>query len=536
MVNTNTGKRPVPGPTWPGALHHHKFWVMRVPRRTPFYAPASEELAYVHDLFYADPSNTESVQTALQIVRLWMNRATCPQAIEVTALLAQAQLLDLALGAHEASRAAYAMSIVRFVNSIVDAFQTGLYAQSIGAIAERIGLPQWLVQVRHSATHEELPSLVVCRDACAMSLQWLDAHYWQPTLQPAPVEDLDEDDDDTARRDAAAAAAQLLHTYRLQAIALARDRSLALRGSPPLVKTMAELEQWVQTETARRLASASEHGQAPLLAGGAPRPDEYEVNDTALLCTASTLMLLATQLLLPGALIPASKERTLAMRTDAPFEALAEEHLELWDPLIRALHAAFPIFLPVLIQALAHIAAGGEKAKEQSYAAVARAWLAHLSLDAPYDTMQATLDVPRWQQPPTATHIPAAPEDADAVPLWEPTQSTAPLRRLVIQYALETRAEPAWSLAQHLSDGELAERVEALIALHRVDPSKVDPPSLDEMEMRSRLLRGLEPRPAPVLTGDAEPETSALEGWRRPANWQPTPIGCLDGQRPPLTI
>ena len=508
---------------------------MRLPRRTPFYAPASEELAYVHALLYADAGDIESQQNGLQITRLWMNRTACPQAVEATALLVQARLLDRVAGAHEGTRAAYSMSLVRFVNSIVDSFQTGMYAQSIGAIAERIGLPQWLVQVRHSATHEELPSLVVCRDACALALQWLDQHYWQPTLSPAPAPDLaDADDDDGAKREAAAAVAQLLHTFRAQAQAMARDRSLALRHSPPLVKTVAELEQWVQGETARRLAYASEHGRTPLLAGGGPRPDEGGVNDVALTCTASVLMLLTTQLLLPGALIPPSKERVLSERADCSIEALSDEHLALWDPLVRALHAAFPIFLPILIQALAQVAGGGEKPKERSYAAVARAWLAHLSLDAPYDTMEATLDVPRWRQPPSASSLPAAPEDAEAVPLWDVTQCSAPLRRIVIQHAMEVGVTSTCALAQALAEGELAARVAALIALRESEPKHAHGAALGEMEARSRLLRGLDAPPVDEVQG--EPAASALEGWRCPAAWRPTPIGCLDGQQPPLLL
>lgn len=63
------------------------------------------------------------------------------------------------------SRSAYAMAIVRFVNSIADALQTGLYAQSIFSIAQKIGLPIWFVELRHAATHEELPGLDVLRQA-----------------------------------------------------------------------------------------------------------------------------------------------------------------------------------------------------------------------------------------------------------------------------------------------------------------------------------------------------------------------------------
>lgn len=60
-----------------------------------------------------------------------------------------------------------ARPILSFVNSLVDTYQTGAYAQSIGAIAARIGLPLWFVEIRHAATHEDLPSLEVAREGAS---------------------------------------------------------------------------------------------------------------------------------------------------------------------------------------------------------------------------------------------------------------------------------------------------------------------------------------------------------------------------------
>lgn len=59
------------------------------------------------------------------------------------------------------------MAMVRFVNSVVDAQQNGMFAQSIASIARRVGLPTWFVDLRHAATHEDLPSLQVLEDAAA---------------------------------------------------------------------------------------------------------------------------------------------------------------------------------------------------------------------------------------------------------------------------------------------------------------------------------------------------------------------------------
>ena len=52
-----------------------------------------------------------------------------------------------------------------FVNGLVDPAQQGPFARSIASIAAQIGLPLWFVELRHAATHEDLPSLQVLRDA-----------------------------------------------------------------------------------------------------------------------------------------------------------------------------------------------------------------------------------------------------------------------------------------------------------------------------------------------------------------------------------
>lgn len=61
-------------------------------------------------------------------------------------------------------RQSYATALIRLVNGLVDPLQAGTYARSILSIAAQIGLPAWLVELRHAATHEDLPSLELLRD------------------------------------------------------------------------------------------------------------------------------------------------------------------------------------------------------------------------------------------------------------------------------------------------------------------------------------------------------------------------------------
>lgn len=61
-------------------------------------------------------------------------------------------------------RQSYATALIRLVNGLVDPLQSGTYARPILSIAAQIGLPAWLVELRHAATHEDLPSLELLRD------------------------------------------------------------------------------------------------------------------------------------------------------------------------------------------------------------------------------------------------------------------------------------------------------------------------------------------------------------------------------------
>lgn len=57
------------------------------------------------------------------------------------------------------------MSIVRFVNGVTDQGQKGRSAIPVAALAEAAGLPRLLVDIRHEAVHNELPSLQLLRMA-----------------------------------------------------------------------------------------------------------------------------------------------------------------------------------------------------------------------------------------------------------------------------------------------------------------------------------------------------------------------------------
>lgn len=66
----------------------------------------------------------------------------------------------------------------RMVNGIADSQQRGRVAVSVNSLAEAAGLSRLLVDVRHEATHNELPSLSTLQLAARHALDWLVNQYW----------------------------------------------------------------------------------------------------------------------------------------------------------------------------------------------------------------------------------------------------------------------------------------------------------------------------------------------------------------------
>ncbi|GAA5989055.1 hypothetical protein JCM11641_002310 [Rhodosporidiobolus odoratus] len=210
-----------------------------LPRRTPWSCPAELELVYSR-LFLSDANNNLQ-RDGLDRIKVWIARGNCPHAVESTANLLDLILVDrpstsTARAPSPAElRLSYSMAIIRFVNSLVDPLQTTYYARSIASLAAQIGLPLWFVELRHQATHEELPSLSVLRDAARQALDWLYTFYWHPLLNassassPLPPLPLD-----TLRPH--------IDTYKSILKTSIKDASLAPRLKNDLLKTYKEIE------------------------------------------------------------------------------------------------------------------------------------------------------------------------------------------------------------------------------------------------------------------------------------------------------
>ncbi|KGM91743.1 rRNA-processing protein LAS1 [Paracoccidioides brasiliensis Pb18] len=138
------------------------------------------ELLAIRSQFY--PSTSEEPADmrakACSLVWVWKLRGNLPHSVEATALLTDAILHDDAKKNSIFSiRATYSAAFCRFVTGLVDSKLYGR-KQTMFQKATELGLPASFVELRHEATHRELPSLSVLRNAAHRSLQWLWKFYW----------------------------------------------------------------------------------------------------------------------------------------------------------------------------------------------------------------------------------------------------------------------------------------------------------------------------------------------------------------------
>ncbi|CCI40941.1 unnamed protein product [Albugo candida] len=129
-------------------------------------------------------------QVGLERIALWRSRSSLPISIESTAKLVEIELHEQI--AHSACseigqstrselelRMMYACVIVRCVNGLVDGIQNkNSIAMAVSTLAQRIGIPLWIVDLRHESTHNEFPMLPVLQFASSYLLSWLERNYW----------------------------------------------------------------------------------------------------------------------------------------------------------------------------------------------------------------------------------------------------------------------------------------------------------------------------------------------------------------------
>ncbi|KAG8220139.1 Las1-like-domain-containing protein [Butyriboletus roseoflavus] len=304
---------------------------MRLPRRVPW--AYVDELEQVCSWIYADEEDLEAKTLAIDRLSAWKAVTPLPHALESALAILAARMLDAscrdALSAKTALslRQTYAAAIIRMVNGLVDPLQSGPYARSIAAIATQLGLPSWLVELRHAATHEDLPSLELFREAVRESLSWLLRNYFDPTLNPST----------STSSLSLRPITPLLRSYKLLMKTVARDESLRKQYQDEIDAVMRDIERWI-TET----KVSAELAVNPLGWGF----DDNSVAARVDIKEKWALEIICGALLERGAIVPVSKRKCRAPAD--PFLPTAAS-LALWMPLFTQLRATHPSFPSIFI-------------------------------------------------------------------------------------------------------------------------------------------------------------------------------------------
>ncbi|KZS90324.1 Las1-domain-containing protein [Sistotremastrum niveocremeum HHB9708] len=295
---------------------------MRLPRRVPWANIG--ELEQLSAWIYNDEHDMEAKVAAVNRLTAWQATTPLPHALESVLSFLTAVIADreddssTTLISSLARRQNYCTAVVRMVNGLVDRLQQGLYARSISSIAAQIGLPLWLVELRHAGTHEDLPSLPLLREATTESMNWLLNNFFIPTLSPASV---------IQPSMTLPSLEPLLKNYKTLRKLITRDTSLKLRHKTDEERLLRELERWI---SGAKIAASS----GPF-SGGSEGEDEANKEKIALeyLCDA---------LVEKGALVPVSKKKR---PQDKP--PLTPPNEPLWSTLLLHVQEHHPTFADV---------------------------------------------------------------------------------------------------------------------------------------------------------------------------------------------
>lgn len=488
---------------------------MKLPRRVPWTSLA--ELDEVSSWIFSDPSDTETSWKAIHRLAAWAQITPLPHALDATLALLTVLIQDAPSAYSQQTghlpvlhlRLAYAAALIRLVNGLVDPLQQGVYARPIAAIAAQLGLPGWLVEMRHGATHEELPSLEVLREGSRQSMAWLYANYFLPILSPGASSI---SDDSSSLRPLS----PHLKLYKTLQKQLIRDASLRSTLAPELARALRDVERWVAEA---RVAAA-------VLDGGG-LDGTFELDAHGFGSDASSqkdvdskerwaLEHVCEALVARGSLVPQSKKKRTY--TETPFSPSAPL-IALWEPLLSYLRAHHPVFSEVLLSCLVAALTSPTPTKGDGTTD------AGLRTDSSYE-----LSVAAWI--------------AWLVNTWSATTSRQDMiLSIVTRIGFEEKSQSKSSrtlLAALLpSHSEITSITNVLGMLPSGNMNVWEGSMLDEMEIRLRHLVDEQNNTSadkPILSKDTGAQTINLDpiaqlptGWRMvdEKTWRPSPIGVF---------
>ncbi|KAG8553781.1 hypothetical protein GDO81_003539 [Engystomops pustulosus] len=164
---------------------------------------------------------------ALHQISAWKSRHgnRMPLAVECTADLVRCKILDVSGGMGEQElELLYGLALVRFVNVITEPKQK-IFAIPLRRLANELQIPEWVVNLRHSATHGKLPKLSLCRKGWDFVMDWLRREYWSRQLGNSSNPQWVSEDDNGSEEEAEVAPTLSLKEQKAQTI-IAKLREL----------------------------------------------------------------------------------------------------------------------------------------------------------------------------------------------------------------------------------------------------------------------------------------------------------------------
>lgn len=153
---------------------------------TPYRS--NHDLVTLRRWFYQ--KNVNNLRLGLEKVKVYLSRGKVPHAVSATASLVALEMME-GLDS-ESLRHAYCSVLTRIVNGLLDPFQQASVALPLLKLAKEIDLPSYFVEIRHMATHEELPSLDHLKLVAQEAKLWLERNYWVNIIDsPAVVPERD---------------------------------------------------------------------------------------------------------------------------------------------------------------------------------------------------------------------------------------------------------------------------------------------------------------------------------------------------------
>ncbi|XP_076317112.1 uncharacterized protein LOC143229127 isoform X3 [Tachypleus tridentatus] len=152
-----------------------------------------EEWNTVYHRLYSD-SVTEK-RWGVDRVSIWKARShpKIPVGIDATVALVRAQIQDQ-LAEQEGTNCQagdisllYSMALIRFINLVSELGQRNKFTLPVKNVAFKFGIPDWIVDLRHCASHALTPPLEMLRTGADFALQWLRLYFWE--LESMMLED-----------------------------------------------------------------------------------------------------------------------------------------------------------------------------------------------------------------------------------------------------------------------------------------------------------------------------------------------------------